>query len=208
MADKKTVAGKIAKRAFDILYTTPEGQSVMEEIVFSFRGLEPKKTDVKVGHIAAGFSAVRKLDSLYREGLGSKVTVELANMAKDELDLLPSNVQARLLGSLKRPGAEASARVGGDGRVGFKMLDFRDPKTASAFYEDPKTRIDVNPRQVSGRRDFGEFGGFTLSGEAYATKRGPSGKPDMGAMLRGRMPLAKGGTVKKYSNSPRKPRLK
>ena len=71
MADKKTVAGKIAKKTFDMIYNDPAGQELMGKVVFSFRGLEPKRTDVKVGHIPAGFSAVRKLDSLYREGWGS-----------------------------------------------------------------------------------------------------------------------------------------
>jgi len=208
MADKKTVAGKLAKKTFDMLYNDPVGQELMGKVVFSFRGLEPKRTDVKVGHIAAGFSAVRKLDSLYREGLGSEVTVELANMAKDELDLLPSNVQAELLGSLEKLGGQASARLPGDGRVGFKMLDFRDPKTASAFYEDRETTINVNPRQVSGRRDFGKVGGFTVFGEASATRPGPGGKLEMKGMIRGERKFAKGGHVKQYSNFPRKPRLK
>ena len=203
MADKKTVAGKLAKKTFDILYNDPAGQRVMEEIVFSFRGLEPEKTtDVTVGHIATGVGAVRKLDSLYREGLGSKVTVELANMAKDELDLLPSNVQARFLGSLEKLGGQASMPVG-PGRAGLKMLDFNNPKTAKLYYDDDKTNVVVDANEIRARRNLGKAGPFHMSIEGGVTKRG-----DARAMLRGRMPLAKGGHVKQYSNSPRKPRLK
>jgi len=207
MADKKTVAGKLAKKTFDMLYNDPVGQELMGKVVFSFRGLEPKRTDVKVGHIAAGFSAVRKLDSLYREGLGSKVTVELANMAKDELDLLPPEVQARFLGSLKKLGAEASARVG-RGRAGLKMPDFSDPKTAELYYRDDETSLKATSDTISGRRDFGKVGGFTVFGEASATRRGPGGKPEIKGMIRGERKFAKGGHVKQYSNFPRKPRLK
>ena len=202
MADKKTVAGKIVKETFDRIYNDPAGQDLMGKVVFSFRGLEPKRTDVKVGHIAAGFSAVRKLDSLYREGLGSKVTVELANMAKDELDLLPSNVQARFLGSLEKLGGQASMPVG-PGRAGLKMLDFNNPKTAKLYYDDDKTNVVVDANEIRARRNLGKAGPFHMSIEGGVTKRG-----DARAMLRGRMPLAKGGHVKQYSNSPRKPRLK
>ena len=208
MADKKTVAGKIAKKTFDMIYNDPAGQELMGKVVFSFRGLEPKRTDVKVGHIAAGFSAVRKLDSLYREGLGSKVTVELANKAKDELDLLPSGLQAKFLGSLEKLGGQVSARVPGDGRVGFKMPDFGNLETLEGFYKDPQTTIKATPDRISGRRDFGKVGGFTVCGEASVTRRGPGGKPEMRGMIRGRRPLAKGGHVKQYSHFPRQPRLK
>mgnify|MGYP003676297611 CR=1 FL=1 len=110
-------------------------------------------------------------------------------------------------GTPNNPGAKGSVPMG-PGRAGLVLPNFKDTKSMRAFYEDRETRIDVDSGGVSGRRNLGKVGPLTLSGEASATRRGPGGKPEMKGMIRGRMPLAKGGHVKQYSNAPRKPRLK
>tara|TARA_R110002020_G_scaffold386921_1_gene597670 strand:+ start:37 stop:654 length:618 start_codon:yes stop_codon:yes gene_type:complete len=110
-------------------------------------------------------------------------------------------------GTPNNPGAKGSVPMG-PGRAGLVLPNFKDTKSMRAFYEDRETRVDVNRDRISAQRNLGNVGPLTLSGEAYATKRGPGGKPDMGAMLRGKMKFAKGGHVKQYSNAPRKPRLK
>ena len=149
-----------------------------------------------------------------RKGGDSKVPIKGLNMlgkaVSRELDMDQGpSPRIRLTGTPNNPGITATAPVG-PGKGGLVLPNFKNPSSMRAFYEDPKTRIDVDRNRVSGRRNFGEFGGFTLSGEAYATKRGPDGKPEIGGMLRGRRPLAKGGKIKQYAKGGgvRKPKLK
>ena len=207
MAKKKTIAGKVAQQALKVIYESDEGQRLMDEVVVS---LKDPKLDVRVKDVAVGYKAIEKAHDLYTKGMGSKVTTQLANKVMDEFDMLPPRVQAGLTGTLKNLGAKGSIPVGPQGRVGLVLPNFNDPSSMRAFYEDDKTRIEADRDRVSARRNLGELGGFTLSGEAFAKRRGPGGKPDMGTMLRARTTFAKGGKVKQYAKGGgvRKPRLK
>ena len=208
MAKKKTIAGKVAQQALKVIYESDEGQRLMNEVVIS---LKDPKLDVRVKDVAVGYKAIEKAHDLYTKGMGSKVTTQLANKVMDAFDVLPPNVQAGLTGTLKELGAEGSIRLGPQkNRVGLVLPNFNDPSAMRAFYEDDKTRIEADRDRVSARRDLGKAGPLTLSGEAFAKRRGPGGKPDMGVMLRGGMKFAKGGKVKQYAKGGgvRKPRLK
>lgn len=207
MAKKKTIAGKVAQQALKVIYGSPEGERLMNEVVVS---LKDPKLDVRVKDVAVGYKAIEKAHDLYTKGMGSKVTTQLANKVMDAFDVLPPDVKVRLTGTLEELGAKGSIPVGPQGRVGLVLPNFNNPSSMRAFYEDDKTRVDVDRDRVSARRNFGELGGFTLSGEAFAKRRGPGGKPDMGTMLRARTTFAKGGKVKQYAKGGgvRKPRLK
>ena len=174
----------------------------MNQIVLS---IADPKVDVRVKDIGAGYTAIQKAHDLYTKGMGSKVTTQLANKVMDEFNVLPPRVQAGLTGTLKELGAEGSILVGPQGRAGLALPNFNDPSSMRAFYEDDKTRIDVDRNRVSARRDLGELRGFTLSGEGGVTREGATD-----VMLRARRTFAKGGKVKKYAKGGgvRKPKLK
>ena len=146
-----------------------------------------------------------------RKGRDSEMPVKGLNMLGKAISRhvgMDPRFKVEGTGTPNNPGMTASAPAGPRSEVGLKMPDFSDPKTAELYYRDDETSLKATSDTISGRRDFGKVGGFTVFGEASATRRGPGGKPEIKGMIRGRMPLAKGGHVKQYSNSPRKPRLK
>ena len=197
MADKKTVAGKIAKEALDVIYKSPQGQKIMNQIVLS---IADPKVDVRLKDVGAGYMAVQKAHDLYTKGMGSKVTTQLANKVMDEFDMLPFD----LTGTFKELGAKGSMRVGPQGRAGLVLPNFNDPSSIRAFYEDDKTRVDVNRNRVSARRNLGKVGPFDM----YA--RGAVGREGYEVGVGGGVKFAKGGKVKQYAKGGgvRKPKLK
>ena len=201
MADKKTVAGKIAKEALDVIYKSPQGQKIMNQIVLS---IADPKVDVRVKDVGAGYMAVQKAHDLYTKGMGSKVTTQLANKVMDEFNVLPPDVQAKLTGTFKKLGAKGSIPVGPQGRAGLVLPNFNDPSSIRAFYEDDKTRVDVNRNRISARRNLGKVGPFDM----YA--RGAVGREGYEVGVGGGMKFAKGGKVKQYAKGGgvRKPKLK
>ena len=146
-----------------------------------------------------------------RKGRDSEMPVKGLNMLGKAISRhvgMDPRFKVEGTGTPNNPGMTASAPAGPRSEVGLKMPDFSDPKTAELYYRDDETSLKATPDSISGRHNLGNVGPLTLSGEASATRRGPGGKPEIKGMIRGRMPLAKGGHVKQYSNSPRKPRLK
>ena len=201
MAKKKTIAGKVAQQALKVIYESDEGQRLMDEVVVS---LKDPKLDVRVKDVAVGYKAIEKAHDLYKKGMGSKVTTQLANKAMDEFDMLPPRVQAGLTGTLKNLGAKGSIPVGPQGRAGLVLPNFNDPSSMRAFYEDDKTRVDVNRNRVSARRNLGKVGPFDM----YA--RGAVGREGYEVGVGGGVKFAKGGKVKQYAKGGgvRKPKLK
>ena len=201
MAKKKTIAGKVAQQALKVIYESDEGQRLMDEVVVS---LKDPKLDVRVKDVAVGYKAIEKAHDLYTKGMGSKVTTQLANKVMDEFDMLPPRVQAGLTGTLKNLGAKGSIPVGPQGRAGLVLPNFNDPSSMRAFYEDDKTRVDVNRNRVSARRNLGKVGPFDM----YA--RGAVGREGYEVGVGGGMKFAKGGKVKQYTKGGgvRKPKLK
>ena len=201
MAKKKTIAGKVAQQALKVIYESDEGQRLMDEVVVS---LKDPKLDVRVKDVAVGYKAIEKAHDLYTKGMGSKVTTQLANKVMDEFDMLPPRVQAGLTGTLKNLGAKGSIPVGPQGRAGLVLPNFNDPSSMRAFYEDPKTRVDVNRNRVSARRNLGKVGPFDM----YA--RGAVGREGYEVGVGGGVKFAKGGKVKQYAKGGgvRKPKLK
>jgi hypothetical protein len=201
MAKKKTIAGKVAQQALKVIYESDEGQRLMDEVVVS---LKDPKLDVRVKDVAVGYKAIEKAHDLYKKGMGSKVTTQLANKVMDEFDMLPPRVQAGLTGTLKNLGAKGSIPVGPQGRAGLVLPNFNDPSSMRAFYEDDKTRVDVNRNRVSARRNLGKVGPFDM----YA--RGAVGREGYEVGVGGGVKFAKGGKVKQYAKGGgvRKPKLK
>ena len=201
MAKKKTIAGKVAQQALKVIYESDEGQRLMDEVVVS---LKDPKLDVRVKDVAVGYKAIEKAHDLYTKGMGSKVTTQLANKVMDEFDMLPPRVQAGLTGTLKNLGAKGSIPVGPQGRAGLVLPNFKNPSSMRAFYEDPKTRVDVNRNRVSARRNLGKVGPFDM----YA--RGAVGREGYEVGVGGGVKFAKGGKVKQYAKGGgvRKPKLK
>ena len=197
MAKKKTIAGKVAQQALKVIYESDEGQRLMDEVVVS---LKDPKLDVRVKDVAVGYKAIEKAHDLYKKGMGSKVTTQLANKVMDEFDMLPFD----LTGTFKELGAKGSMRVGPQGRAGLVLPNFKNPSSMRAFYEDDKTRVDVNRNRVSARRNLGKVGPFDM----YA--RGAVGREGYEVGVGGGVKFAKGGKVKQYAKGGgvRKPKLK
>ena len=171
------------------------------------------KTSVSYKNAVDTLNAGLAVRDAVRKGGDSKVPIKGLNMLGEavskQLDMERlTRAKVRATGTPNNPGMTASAPAGPRSEVGLKMPDFSDPKTAELYYRDDATSLKATSDTISGRRDFGKVGGFTVVGEASATRRGPGGKPEIKGMIRGRRPLAKGGHVKQYSNFPRKPRLK
>ena len=206
MADKKTVAGKIAKEALDVIYKSPQGQKIMNQIVLS---IADPKVDVRLKDVGAGYMAVQKAHDLYTKGMGSKVTTQLANKVMDEFNVLPPEVQGKLTGTFEQLGAKGSMRVGPQGRAGLVLPNFNDPSSIRAFYEDDKTRVDVNRNRVSARYKF-KAGPLDMYARGAVRKGGYEGKGGYEVGVGGEMKFAKGGKVKKYAKGGgvRKPKLK
>tara|TARA_X000001388_G_C2191385_1_gene107675 strand:- start:97 stop:726 length:630 start_codon:yes stop_codon:yes gene_type:complete len=168
------------------------------------------KTSVSYKNAVDTLNAGLAVRDAVRKGGDSKVPVKGLNMLGEavskQLDMERlTSARVRATGTPNNPGITASVPVGQRREVGLVMPDFGNLDTARGYYKDPETRIDVDRSGISGRRNLGKAGPFHMSIEGGVTKRG-----DTRAMLRGRMPLAKGGKVKKYAKGGgvRKPKLK
>lgn len=197
---------KIAKA----IANSPNGQELLNKTLFkipakALAGTRSGK-EVTVEDAVTITTLAIKGQDLYSKGRDSEVTSEMATAlikaAALYADILPSEIKAKFTGSVNKPGGSVSAPVG-RGRAGLKMPDFNNPETASAFYEDPDTRVDVDSRSISAQRNLGKAGPFDMSVSGRVDRSG-----NAYAGIRGKAKFAKGGHVKQYSNSPRKPRLK
>ena len=197
---------KIAKA----IANSPNGQEFLNKTLFkipakALAGTRAGK-EVTVEDAVTITTLAIKGQDLYSKGRDSEVTSEMATAlikaAALYADILPSEIKAKFTGSVNKPGGSVSAPVG-RGRAGLKMPDFNNPETASAFYEDPDTRVDVDSRSISAQRNLGKAGPFDMSVSGRVDRSG-----NAYAGIRGKAKFAKGGHVKQYSNSPRKPRLK
>lgn len=211
MADNKPTKKQLAEFALQsaaAIAKSPQGKQLLDETLFSFRAEDLAmsssrgRKEIKVKDAAATAAVAAKAYDLYAKGKDSEVTSEMANALVRYVDLLPSGVKARAMGSFSTPGGSVSAPVG-RGRAGLKMPDFKNPETASAFYEDPDTRVDVDSRSISAQRNLGKAGPFDMSASGRVDRSG-----NAYAGIRGSAKFAKGGHVKKYTNASRKPRLK
>ena len=207
MASGKPAQDQIKEFVFKTaraIATSEGGQKLMEETLFNLSpedlvGTSSGKKEVTVGDAAKVTALAAKAVDLYNMGEGSKVTSEMANAVIKYVDMLPPGVVAKFTGSVEQPGGEASIPAG-KGRVGFTI----DPKTAGAFYQGENIRADIDRGGIrAGYRDpdfMGTGGEFTASA---GIRR--EGDPSLRVGYKKR--FAKGGTVKAYSNSPRKPKL-
>ena len=219
MASGKPAQDQIKEFVFKTakaIATSEGGQNLMEKTLFKFSpedlaGTSSGKKDVTVGDAAKVTALAAKAVDLYNMGEGSKVTSEMANAVIKYVDMLPPGVVAEFTGSVKQPGGEASMPAGKGSRVGFTMPNLKDPETFNAYYRDSKTNVGASKRgddySISAERDLGNVGPFATSASGRLS-RGRDGEVGAAAGVRARMKFAKGGTVKAYSNSPRKPKLK
>jgi len=193
---------KIAKA----IAKSPNGQELLNKTLFKISPEDLAGTTsgkkVTVEDAVTMTTLAIKAQDLYSKGQDSEVTSEMANALIKYVGLIPKKIKAEFTGSVNKPGASVSAPVG-RGRAGLKMPDFNNPETASAFYEDPDTRVDVDSRSISAQRNLGKAGPFDMSVSGRVDRSG-----NAYAGIRGKAKFAKGGHVKQYSNSPRKPRLK
>ena len=149
------------------------------------------------------FNAGLAVRDAVRKGKDSKMPVRGLNMLgkviAKQVSMDPRfSPEVRGTGTINNPGIKASMPAGG-GRVGL-VVDPKDFNDTSGFYTDKNTTIDVNRNRISARRDLGKVGPFNMS------VQGDLGRRDYGVKIGGGMKFAKGGTVKAYSNSPRKPK--
>lgn len=166
------------------------------------------KTSVSYKNAVDTFNAGLAVRDVVRKGGDSKVPVKGLNMLGEavsrqlDMDQGPSPT-IRLKGTPNNPGMTATAPVG-PGKGGLVLPNFNDPSSIRAFYEDPKTRIDVDRNRVSARRNLGKVGPFDM----YA--RGAVGREGYEVGVGGGRKFAKGGKVKQYAKGGgvRKPKLK
>jgi hypothetical protein len=210
MASKdKSTQDQLVDTSFKIakaIVNSPNGQELLNKTLFkipakALAGTRSGK-EVTVEDAVTMTTLAIKAQDLYSKGRDSEVTSEMANALIKSMDLIPSEIKAKFTGSVNKPGARASAPVG-RGRAGLEMPDFNNPETASGFYEDSKTRFEVNRNSMSAQRNLGKAGPFDMSASGSVDRSG-----NAYAGIRGSAKFAKGGHVKQYSNSPRKPRLK
>ena len=210
MASKdKSTQDQLVDTSFKIakaIANSPNGQELLNKTLFkipakALAGTRSGK-EVTVEDAVTITTLAIKGQDLYSNGRDSEVTSEMANALIKYVDLLPSEIKAEFTGSVNKPGASVSAPVG-KGRAGLKMPDFNNPETASAFYEHPRGSVAVDSRSISAEGKLGKAGPFDMSVSGRVDRSG-----NAYAGIRGKAKFAKGGHVKQYSNSPRKPRLK
>jgi len=210
MASKdKSTQDQLVDTSFKIakaIVNSPNGQELLNKTLFkipakALAGTRSGK-EVTVEDAVTITTLAIKGQDLYSNGRDSEVTSEMANALIKYVDLLPSEIKAEFTGSVNKPGASVSAPVG-KGRAGLKMPDFNNPETASAFYEHPRGSVAVDSRSISAEGKLGKAGPFDMSVSGRVDRSG-----NAYAGIRGKAKFAKGGHVKQYSNSPRKPRLK
>jgi hypothetical protein len=210
MASKdKSTQDQLVDTSFKIakdIANSPNGQELLNKTLFkipakALAGTRSGK-EVTVEDAVTITTLAIKGQDLYSKGRDSEVTSEMANALIKYVDLLPSEIKAEFTGSVNKPGASVSAPVG-KGRAGLKMPDFNNPETASAFYEHPRGSVAVDSRSISAEGKLGKAGPFDMSVSGRVDRSG-----NAYAGIRGKAKFAKGGHVKQYSNSPRKPRLK
>ena len=214
MASKdKSTQDQLVDTSFKIakaIANSPNGQELLNKTLFkipakALAGTRSGK-EVTVEDAVTITTLAIKGQDLYSKGRDSEVTSEMAaaliEAAALYADILPSEIKAKFTGSVNKPGGSVSAPVG-RGRAGLKMPDFNNPETASAFYEHPRGSVSVDPRGISAEGKLGKAGPFDMSVSGRVDRSG-----NAYAGIRGKAKFAKGGHVKQYSNSPRKPRLK
>ena len=210
MASKdKSTQDQLVDTSFKIakaIANSPNGQELLNKTLFkipakALAGTRSGK-EVTVEDAVTITTLAIKGQDLYSKGRDSEVTAEMANALIKYVDILPSEIKAKFTGSVNKPGGSVSAPVG-RGRAGLKMPDFNNPETASAFYEHPRGSVSVDSRSISAQRNLGKAGPFDMSVSGRVDRSG-----NAYAGIRGKAKFAKGGHVKQYSNSPRKPRLK
>ena len=209
MASKdKSTQDQLVDTSFKIakaIANSPNGQDLLNTTLLKFSPEDLASASgkrVTVQDVAKITTGAVKAQDLYSKGRDSEVTSEMANALIKYVDLLPSEIKAEFTGSVNKPGASVSAPVG-KGRAGLKMPDFNNPETASAFYEHPRGSVAVDSRSISAEGKLGKAGPFDMSVSGRVDRSG-----NAYAGIRGKAKFAKGGHVKQYSNSPRKPRLK
>ena len=210
MASKdKSTQDQLVDTSFKIakaIVNSPNGQELLNKTLFkipakALAGTRSGK-EVTVEDAVTMTTLAIKAQDLYSKGQDSEVTSEMANALIKYVGLIPKKIKAEFTGSVNKPGASVSAPVG-KGRAGLKMPDFNNPETASAFYEHPRGSVAVDSRSISAEGKLGKAGPFDMSVSGRVDRSG-----NAYAGIRGKAKFAKGGHVKQYSNSPRKPRLK
>ena len=210
MASKdKSTQDQLVDTSFKIakaIVNSPNGQELLNKTLFkipakALAGTRSGK-EVTVEDAVTMTTLAIKAQDLYSKGQDSEVTSEMANALIKYVGLIPKKIKAEFTGSVNKPGASVSAPVG-RGRAGLEISNFSNPETASGFYEDSKTRFEVNRDSISAEGKLGKVGPFDMSVSGRVDRSG-----NARAGIRGSAKFAKGGHVKQYSNSPRKPRLK